>query len=71
MDGFAKANLPENDPLMIQARQLEELLSKPDDDLITQLADIKTKRSAIGAASRKLGKRPAIDSLQVTPNPLT
>ena len=65
LDGFAKANLPENDPLMIKARELEELLSQPDDGLITQLADIKAKRSEIGAASRKLAKRPAIDSMQI------
>ena len=66
MDGFANANLPENDPLMIQARELEKLLSKPDDELITQITDIKAKRSLIGAASRKLGKKPAIDSTQIT-----
>ena len=64
MDSFANANLPENDPLMIQARELEELLSRPDDELITQLVVIKAKRSAIGGASRKLGKK-AIDSTQI------
>ena len=50
---------------MIQARELEELLSQPDDELITQITDIKTKRSAIGGASRKLVKKPAIDSTQI------